>query len=153
MNITSVTRRLRNDPSNPELLEQLATLRIERALEYDLLLDDVDKDLILGHSFSKQKNGYIQTCIKVGVGHYAANAGQKGAYAYFKTTAHVIVMSRMLGVDPWDLPKGHEVDHINRDKNDNRRSNLQLLSIELHHDKTRAEIKGLNWTCPQGEAA
>lgn len=79
-------------------------------------------------------------------------AGRKwffdGMYAATKDGALNLRMHRLL---MGDVPKGLEVDHINRDKLDNRRSNLRLVT---HAENCRnvpsqggsSQYRGVTWS-------
>lgn len=58
----------------------------------------------------------------------------KNGYAYHKMYMHREIMRRILGRK---IPKHLVVDHKNRDRRDNRRSNLRLLTVKKNnHNRT-----------------
>lgn len=76
-----------------------------------MLLDDIDKDLML-LKWHKHTAGYLQT-----------GGGNNKKYA------HRIVLERKIGRP---LTKGEMCDHINRNKLDNRRDNLRVADKSIN---------------------
>jgi len=67
------------------------------------LVDDADYDLVGAYTWCRGTNGYAQT---------------GGSHSRLQRM-HVVIMGRK---------EGYEIDHINRDKLDNRRANLRFVT-------------------------
>lgn len=72
------------------------------------LVDEADYDLVSGYTWCKGSNGYAQT---------------GGSHSKLQRM-HVLIMGR---------ESGKEVDHINRNKLDNRRANLRLVTRSVNN--------------------
>ena len=90
-------------PSHIELFEDRAEIVTARGQRYVIDLEDVEK--VSGRSWYRRPNGY------------AANSVRSPK----RTT---LLLHRLL----LDAPKGMEVDHIDGDPSNNRRSNLRLCA-------------------------
>ena len=78
-----------------------------------MLIDDVDLDLFLNHKWHLTSGGrYIGRSVRV------------AAYKQKTEWFHRVVAERLYG----ELPSHIEVDHINRNRYDNRRQNLRLAT-------------------------
>jgi len=52
---------------------------------------------------------------------------------------HRIAAATKNGIDPREIPEGCQVDHVVPDRHNNSFSNLQILSLDEHKEKTRAD--------------
>ena len=75
-----------------------------------LLIDTIDEPLLAQHSFHLTKRGYYQTNVRL------SNGKQRTKYL------HQLILGDAQS-------SGMVIDHINRNKNDNRRSNLRFVTL------------------------
>ena len=75
-----------------------------------LIIDAIDEPLLAQYSFNLNKNGYYRTNVRL------SNGKRMTKYL------HQLILG--------DAPDGMVVDHINRDKNDNRRANLRFVTVQ-----------------------
>lgn len=89
---------------------------IEKAIEGGWKYDPIELPRLSRHTWSVADSGYLVTTIK-----------------YRRTKMHHFILGRP--------PKGMEVDHINKDKLDNRRENLRFVTRQ-QNAKNRSVGKG-----------
>jgi len=93
---------------------------------YDLYASDENGNIIniikkVPHRGNEIHNGYLKVCVRK-----HAQPSQKKCYA------HRFIWECFNGV----IPDGKEIDHINNKKDDNRLSNLQLLTRQQNCKKS-----------------
>lgn len=93
------------------------------------LVDDADFASVSQYKWRRQVNGYA-----------VWNTREKGVQ-------RAILLHRSL-LNP---PAGMQVDHINGDKLDNRRSNIRICTksqnaINTHHHKSKSGYRGVYWS-------
>ena len=75
-----------------------------------LIIDAIDEPLLAQYSFQLKKNGYYRKNVRL------SNGKRMAKYL------HQLILG--------DAPDGMVVDHINRDRNDNRRANLRFVTVQ-----------------------
>lgn len=99
-----------------------------------MLIDEQDKDLLTLYSYSPHSEGYMGRNLP---------RPERGT-----ALLHRDIMERMMGRP---LLTTELVDHENRDKNDNRRSNLRLVSHNQNHMNSKqyannkSGVTGVSW--------
>lgn len=103
-------------------------IKIPLTKGYEAVIDDEDADLLAYRYWatsSSENHVYAQRHIR------------HGTRSYTKRHLHRDVAERALG----PIPKGHDVDHINHDTLDNRRSNLRCVPHQVNIWNRRAANK------------
>lgn len=107
-----------------------------------IIIDPVDADLFT-LNWAIVAKGYVMRSI-----------GIPGTRKTRVITLHRIIMERMLGRP---LESKEQVDHINGDKQDNRRKNLRLATISQNHQNSKLRkdntsgYKGICWIESMGK--
>lgn len=94
------------------------------------IVNDSDYELVARHKWHRSSKGYAQTVLPLG-------RGQQ----------RTVLMHRLI----LDAPKGIQVDHIDHDKLNNRRSNIRLCSGHDNQGNRRSSVgssrfKGVTWS-------
>jgi hypothetical protein len=79
--------------------------------EYTVAIDPEDLELVSAYTWKVNIHGYVRASVYTGV--------IDGVETRREVQIHRLIL---------DAPEGMEVDHVNRDKLDNRRSNLRLCT-------------------------
>lgn len=83
-------------------------------------------------------------------GYLIRQTGKAGTPKHRTIYLHRVVAERMFG----PIPADRLVDHINRDRQDNRRSNLRLVDRTVHSiNRTVSNKSGLRWVTKHSETS
>ncbi len=139
LSIRSLTARLRCNPNSVALQHRLMEARLERSIELGLHVSPEDADLLYDYTWTANNSGYVVTPIKVPAG--TGNMGR--TKSQFGVTLQRLVLSRMLGCQPWEIPADLDADHINEElgKGNCTRDNIQPLTREQNTKKAQRRSK------------
>ena len=114
------------------------------------LVDDEDYELVSGFAWHLSSNGYARCAVNVETREEALRDGRN-----YRKQRRIFMHRLVMGVDdvPWN---GISIDHLNRDKLDNRKSNLRIADQSIQcqnvgsNKNVTSQYRGVSWKKREG---
>lgn len=116
----------------------------ERGAGKYALVDDDDYEMLAQYAWNLSPKGYVRTTVMLETRAEAREAGRKA-----RKTKHLFMHRLVMGLGSW-RESPIQVDHVSRDKLDNRKVNLRLASnadnqVNSSKRGTTSRFKNVSW--------